>query len=106
MLLPDGEGISAASAILVASQARIDITGDWGGGLVASADGMRFVVPVRSLYARPSPLYFGKGKRPRGATWLNVVSDKVMGLGLSLTKLSGAANAAVIAGQSLDLLRC
>jgi TnpA family transposase len=76
-----GEGISAASAILVESQARIDITTDWGGGLVASADGMRFVVPVRSLYARPSPLYFGRGKRPRGATWLNIVSDKIMGLG-------------------------
>jgi Plasmid pRiA4b ORF-3-like protein len=27
-------------------------------------------------------------------------------IGLSLTKLSGAANAAVTAGQSLDLLRC
>ena len=76
-----GEGIAAASARLVAAQARIGITADWGGGLVASADGMRFVVPVRSLYARPSPLYFGRGKRPRGATWLNVVSDKVMGLG-------------------------
>ncbi|MDP9843371.1 Tn3 family transposase [Streptosporangium lutulentum] len=76
-----GEGIAAASARLVDSQARIDITADWGGGLVASADGMRFVVPVRSLYARPSPLYFGRGKRSRGATWLNVVSDKVMGLG-------------------------
>jgi hypothetical protein len=59
-----GEGIAAASARLVATQARIGITADWGGGLVASADGMRFVVPVRSLYARPSPLYFGRGKRP------------------------------------------
>ena len=76
-----GEGIAAASARLVDQQAGIDITADWGGGLVASVDGMRFVVPVRSLHARPSPLYFGVGKRPRGATWLNTVSDKVMGLG-------------------------
>lgn len=76
-----GEGISAASARLVETQAGIDITSDWGGGLVASVDGMRFVVPVRSLHARPSPLYFGRGKRPRGSTWLNAVSDKVMGLG-------------------------
>lgn len=57
------------------SQGRIGITADWGGGLVASADGMRFVVPARSLHSRPSPLYFGVGKRPRGATWLNTVSD-------------------------------
>ncbi|MGH3184780.1 MAG: Tn3 family transposase, partial [Streptosporangiaceae bacterium] len=74
-------GIAAASARLVDAQAQIPITEDWGGGHVASVDGMRFVVPVRSLYARPSPLYFGTGKRPRGATWLNTVSDKVMGLG-------------------------
>ncbi|MCA2229995.1 transposase [Nonomuraea aurantiaca] len=76
-----GEGIAAASGRLVDKQGEIHITADWDGGLVASVDGMRFVVPVRSLYARPSPLYFGVGKRPRGATWLNVVSDKVMGLG-------------------------
>lgn len=76
-----GEGIAAASARLVARQAGIGITDDWGGGLVASVDGMRFVVPVRPLHARPSPLYFGAGKRPRGSTWLNTVSDKVMGLG-------------------------
>jgi TnpA family transposase len=76
-----GEGIGKASAILVDEQAGIEITADWGGGLVASTDGLRFVVPVRSLHSRPSPLYFGIGKRPRGTTWLNTVSDKVMGLG-------------------------
>lgn len=76
-----GEGIAKASAILVDKQAEIAITADWGGGMVASTDGLRFVVPVRSLHSRPSPLYFGVGKRPRGTTWLNTVSDKVMGLG-------------------------
>ncbi|MEV4116757.1 Tn3 family transposase [Nonomuraea sp. NPDC049695] len=44
-----GEGIVAASARLVGKQAEIDITADWGGGLVAPVDGMRFVIPVRSL---------------------------------------------------------
>lgn len=38
-----GEGVAAASARLVETRARIGITADWGGGLVASADGMRFV---------------------------------------------------------------
>jgi TnpA family transposase len=75
------ECIGGASAILVASQAGIDIAGDWGGGMVASADGMRFVVPVRSLHARPNPKYFGLSKRRTGATWLNVISDRIMGLG-------------------------
>ncbi|MEU4235235.1 Tn3 family transposase [Nonomuraea sp. NPDC026600] len=76
-----GGGIATASARLVDKQAGIDITADWGGGLVALVDGMRLVVPVRSLHARPSPLYWGIGKRARGSTWLNTVSDKVMGLG-------------------------
>ncbi|MET9644806.1 Tn3 family transposase [Streptomyces syringium] len=72
-------GISAASTLLVEGQGGIDIAGDWGGGHVASADGMRFTVPVRSLHARPNRKYFPCGGR--GATWLNVVSDRVMGLG-------------------------
>jgi len=72
------ECIRQASGLLVDKQAEIDITGNWGGGLVASADGMRFVVPVRTLHAGPNPKYFGP---KRGVTWLNVVSDRVMGLG-------------------------
>lgn len=39
-------GISAASALMVQRQGEIDIASDWGGGHVASADGMRFTVPV------------------------------------------------------------
>lgn len=34
--------------------------------------------PVRSIHSRPNRKYFSTG---RGATWLNVVSDRVMGLG-------------------------
>jgi len=48
----------------------------WGGGLVAAADGMRFVVPVRTVHARPNPKYFGQR---RGATWFNMVSDQAVG---------------------------
>ncbi|WP_231640749.1 transposase [Nocardiopsis sp. NRRL B-16309] len=40
---------------------------------------MRFVVPSQNLHARANPKYFGL--RKRGATWLNVVNDQVMGLG-------------------------
>ncbi|MBZ6205797.1 transposase [Streptomyces olivaceus] len=50
-----------------------------GGGLVASADGVRFTMPVQTLYAGSNPCYFGL--RHKGATWLNVVNDQVMGLG-------------------------
>ena len=48
------------------------------GGLVASADGLRFVVPVATINAAPNPHYFGLR---RGATWLNAVNDQYSGLG-------------------------
>ncbi|MCY0963419.1 transposase, partial [Streptomyces sp. H27-H5] len=71
-------GLRAASGLLVGAQSGIGLTEDWGGGHVASADGMRFTVPVRSIHTRPNPKYFSTG---RGLTWLNVVSDRFMGLG-------------------------
>ncbi|MBN6057712.1 Tn3 family transposase, partial [Nonomuraea sp. RK-328] len=73
-----GETIAAANARLISAQAGIDIVKSWGSGHIASADGLRFVVPVASLHAGHNPMYFG---RQRGATWLNVVNDQVMGIG-------------------------
>ncbi|MCI0029546.1 transposase, partial [Salmonella enterica] len=34
----------------------------WGGGEVASADGMRFVTPVRTINAGPNRKYFGNNR--------------------------------------------
>ena len=53
----------------------------WGGGLLASVDGLRFVVPARTLNAGPSPKYFGYR---RGLTWLNAVNDQVAGIGATV----------------------
>jgi TnpA family transposase len=69
---------SAANARLVDAQASIGVAQLWGGGLVASADGLRFVVPVQTINALPSPRYFGRG---RGVTWLNAINDQVAGIG-------------------------
>lgn len=41
-------------------------------------NGLRFVVPVRTINAAPSPKYFGF---KRGITWLNAVNDQVAGIG-------------------------
>lgn len=49
-----------------------------GDGLLASVDGLRFVVPVCTISAAPSPKYFGF---KRGITWLNAVNDQVAGIG-------------------------
>ena len=43
---------------------------------MASVDGLRFVVPVRTVNAGPNPRYFGRG---RGVTYLNYVSDRSTG---------------------------
>lgn len=70
--------LTAANARLITAQSRIDVAQLWGGGLLASVDGLRFVVPVRSLDAGPNPHYFG---RRRGITWLNAINDQVAGIG-------------------------
>jgi TnpA family transposase len=72
------ETLRPANARLIAEQSQIPVVAQWGGGLVASADGLRFVVPVATLNAGPNPRYFGLR---RGATWLNAVNDRYAGLG-------------------------
>ncbi|HEY4046823.1 MAG TPA: Tn3 family transposase [Acidobacteriaceae bacterium] len=67
----------AANAALVSAQNRSALAKLWGGGEVASADGLRFVVPVRTVHAAPNPKYFGTG---RGVTWYNLVSNQFSGL--------------------------
>lgn len=69
--------LTAANSMLVAAQSRIKLANLWGGGEVASADGIRFVVPVRTVHAGPNPKYFGIG---RGVTWYNLMSDQFSGL--------------------------
>lgn len=75
-----------ANPFLVEDQAGIDLARAWGGGLVAAIDGMRFVVPVPSIYARPNRKYFGP---KRGITWLNMLNDQGAGLGAKV--VSGTA---------------
>ena len=71
------ETLVAANALLVAAQNGIPLAHAGGGGEVASADGIRFVVPVKTLHAGPNPKYFGIG---RGVTDYNLVSNQFTGL--------------------------
>lgn len=71
------ETLSAANVTLVSAQNSLDLAQAWGGGEVASADGMRFVVPVKTLHSGYNPKYFGVG---RGVTYYNMVSDQFTGL--------------------------
>ena len=70
------ETLIQANAALVDCQMTIPLAQHWGGGEVASADGLRFVVPVRTLNAGPNPRYFGTD---RGVTYYNFTSDQFTG---------------------------
>ena len=71
------ETLVAANALLVAAQNDIPLAHAWGGGEVASADGIRFVVPVKTIHAGPNPKYFGVG---RGVTYYNLVLNQFTAL--------------------------
>lgn len=68
--------ITAANAALVDHHSGLELAKAWGGGELASADGLRFVVPVKTINAGPNTKYFGKGK---GATYYNFTSDQFTG---------------------------
>jgi TnpA family transposase len=70
------ETLIEANARLVASQTNNALAREWGGGEVASADGMRFVVPVDSIHAGPNRKYFGA---ERGITYYNYSTDQYAG---------------------------
>ncbi|MBG8556044.1 Tn3 family transposase [Hymenobacter guriensis] len=70
------ETLTAANARLVDGQAVLPLAQAWGGGEVASADGLRFVVPVRTIYAGWNGKYF---PGQRGVTYYNFTSDQFSG---------------------------
>jgi TnpA family transposase len=71
------ETLTRANAALVAAQNRVPLARSWGGGDVASADGLRVVEPIRTIHSGPNPHYFGQ---ERGVTFYNLVSDQLTGL--------------------------
>lgn len=70
------ETLVKANARLVDYQSTLPLACKWGGGEVASADGIRFVTPIRTINAGPNRKYFGSS---RGITWYNFVSDQFSG---------------------------
>ncbi|WP_409468684.1 Tn3 family transposase [Streptomyces sp. HC307] len=69
------ETLRLANAVLVDYQATLPIVGHWGGGELASADGLRFATPLRVLNSGPNPKYFAA----RGITLYNYLSDQYSG---------------------------
>ncbi|GAA3690807.1 hypothetical protein GCM10022224_065330 [Nonomuraea antimicrobica] len=73
-----GDTLAAANAALIGAQSAVPIVQLWGGGLLASVDGLRFIVPKHSIHSGASPKYF---HFKRGITWLNAINDQVSGIG-------------------------
>ena len=72
--------ITNANARLVDAHAALPLTKALGSPELASADGMRFIVPVRSVHAAANPKYFGRGK---GVTYINYTSAGSIGFSAS-----------------------
>jgi TnpA family transposase len=71
------ETITRSNTRLVDAQSTNGLAQRWGGGEVASADGLRFIVPVRTINAGRNAKYF---PRQRGITFYNLVSNQFTGL--------------------------
>ncbi len=72
-----GENLTKANVKLVDYQYHLPLATHWGGGEVASADGMRFIVPVKAINAKANGKYF---KNTKGVTYYNYTSDQFTGL--------------------------
>lgn len=70
------ETLIEANARLVNHQSKIPLAKYFGGGEVASADGMRFVTSGKTIHSGANRKYFGSG---RGITWYNFLSDQYAG---------------------------
>jgi TnpA family transposase len=69
--------LQRANACLVDAHRQLPLAQRWGSGEVASADGVRFVVPFRTIHAAANPKYFGP---ERGVTFYNLTADQYSGL--------------------------
>jgi TnpA family transposase len=65
--------ITHGNAKLVDYHSSLPVVQHWGGGEIASSDGQRFVVPVKSLYSGLNSKYFGS---KRGITYYTLISDQ------------------------------
>ena len=70
------ETLAQANTRLVDCQTTNRLAQQWGGGEVASADGMRFVTPVQTIHSGPNRKYFGA---EHGITYYNFSTDQYAG---------------------------
>jgi TnpA family transposase len=67
------EALLQANAKIIEYHRQLPLTKHFGDGEVASADGLRFLVPIHSPHTAPNPKYFGM---QRGITFYTLTSDQ------------------------------
>ena len=67
------EALLQANARIVEYHSQLPLTKRFGEGEIASADGLRFLVPIHSPHTAPNPKYFGM---QRGITFYTLTSDQ------------------------------
>jgi len=70
------ETIEAANKTILWFHSAIPLVKKWGGGQVASADGLRFITPAHTAYTRHNKLYFAGNP---GVTYYNFITDQFAG---------------------------
>lgn len=68
--------LSEANQKIIHAHRKLATSKIWDNRHMASADGIRYITPQRSLYSRNNPKYFGRG---RGTIFYNFVSDQYIG---------------------------
>lgn len=71
------ETLVSANNCIVSSYNELIMANYWGDGTVASADGIRYVTPRKSIYSKANNKYYGKGNK--GITYYNFISDHYIG---------------------------
>jgi TnpA family transposase len=101
------ETLTKANAILIKYLSTLNLAKIWGSGKVASADGIRFVVPPKTIYAGSNPKYFGI--RHGGITSYDLISDQFGGLNrviLTGTMRDSLSLIEVVLGQKTSIQPC
>jgi TnpA family transposase len=84
------ETLILANAVIIEYLSKLYLTKSWGNSNIVSADGLRHIVPLKTIYAKSNPHYFGIR---RGLTSYNLISD-----------IFGSLNRLIITGTLRDSL--
>ncbi|MEV2213427.1 Tn3 family transposase [Streptomyces sp. NPDC050997] len=98
--------LSTANARLVDYHMRLPLVQAWGGGELASADGLRFVTPIRTLNSGPNPKYFGFAAAIPSSRAASVTSSSAArSRTSSRSRIAGASSSSPVQNRATSAFR-